>query len=221
MTLHCPKHATVVAYLALLMAMTGTAAAATGGTFVLGRGNAATSTTGLSNSAGTPLTLTGKAGYAPLAVSSTTKVSRLNSDLLDGLDSAALQRRVAGACPDGSAISGIATSGSVTCVAMGPAGPAGSAGGIEGSKLYIVGTTLVGDGTNTTGYGVAACRNVGDVLISGGFHQPFQAQARVEGSMPENYLVATTDHAARWIVQYQYLPKTETLDTYAICQQAG
>lgn len=221
MRLHRPSHATVVAYLALFVAMSGTAVAATGGTFLLGRSNAASTTTGLANTAGAALSLTSKAGTAPFAVSSTTKVGRLNADLLDGLDAAALQRRVSGACPDGQQIRAISAAGAVTCTSGGATGAPGPAGGVDGARLYIVGTTLVGDGSNTTGYASAGCRSVGDVLLSGGFHQPFQPQAKVESSSPENYLVVTADHQARWVVQYQYLPKTETLDVYAICQKAG
>jgi hypothetical protein len=65
----------------------GTAYAATGGTFVLGRANKATTLTTLTNTAGTPLSLVGKTGAAPLKVASSTKVANLNADKLDGLDS--------------------------------------------------------------------------------------------------------------------------------------
>ena len=40
----------------------------------------------------------------PLAVNSHVKVANLNTDLLDGVDSAALQRRVTGHCPNRTAI---------------------------------------------------------------------------------------------------------------------
>ena len=213
-----PAHATVIAYLALSSRWAGRPTPRPGGTFLLGRSNAATSPTTLTNSAGTPLALNAKAGYAPLGVNSTTKVGRLNSDLLDGLDSTALQRRVAAACPEGQQISAISATGAVTCASGGTPGPAG---GLDGSRLYVVGTTLVGNGSNATGYAVARCANVGDVLLSGGFHQPFQAQAHVQGSFPENYLVVTAEHSASWAVQYQGLPNTETLDVYAICQHAA
>src|SRR3954471_4505422 len=93
---------------------TGIADAATGGSLVLGRQNTAGATTSLTNSRGTALSLTSKAGTPPLAVSSPTKVTRLNSDLLDGLDSTALQRRVAGTCPGG-AVRSVAAGGAVTC----------------------------------------------------------------------------------------------------------
>lgn len=65
----------------------GTAYAATGGTFLLGKSNSASSTTTLANSRGTALSLSSKAGTAPLKVNRATKVTNLNSDQLDGLDS--------------------------------------------------------------------------------------------------------------------------------------
>ena len=68
----------------------GTAYAANGGSFLLGRSNGATATTTLANSAGTPLSLKAKAGTAPLSVNSTKTVPNLNADLVDGLHSASM-----------------------------------------------------------------------------------------------------------------------------------
>jgi hypothetical protein len=64
----------------------GTAFAATGGNFLLGKSNTAGATTTLSNANGTALSLISKSGYASLKVNRTTKVTNLNSDLLDGKD---------------------------------------------------------------------------------------------------------------------------------------
>jgi hypothetical protein len=92
-----PKHATVVAYLALFVALGGTAYAATGGNFVLGHANHASRTTSLKNSGSGPaLKLsTAKKTTAPLAVSNGTKIKHLNADELDGLSSGAFQRKAA------------------------------------------------------------------------------------------------------------------------------
>lgn len=65
----------------------GTAFAATGGTFILGKSNTAKSATTLKNPKGTPLRLISKAGTPSFRVSSKTKVPRLNADRLDGLSS--------------------------------------------------------------------------------------------------------------------------------------
>lgn len=75
-----------------VLAGTGTAAAATGGTFLLGRDNTAAASTVLRNSGTAPnLTLpAARAGQAPLAVSASSgKVANFNADKLDGVDSAA------------------------------------------------------------------------------------------------------------------------------------
>ena len=52
----------------MLLLGSGTAVAATGGKFILGRGNTASTTSMLSNTRGTALSLAAPAGKAPLAV---------------------------------------------------------------------------------------------------------------------------------------------------------
>jgi hypothetical protein len=89
-----PAHATVVAYVALFVAMSGTAVAATGGSFVLGRANTASKTSTLTSRAGAPLSLVAPPGRSPLRVSSARQVSLLNADLLDGLHGRAFARRL-------------------------------------------------------------------------------------------------------------------------------
>ena len=71
---------------------TGTAYAANGGIFRLGRSNSATATTTLTNTQGTALKLSSKAGQPSLRVNRSTKVPSLNSDLLDGVDSGSFAR---------------------------------------------------------------------------------------------------------------------------------
>lgn len=135
MKIKAPSHGTVIAYLALFMAMSGTAAAATGGTFILGRGNAASTQTSLTNSGSSPvLALSTRTGQVPLAVSAGAgKATNLNADKLDGLDSTAFARssalsayqaRVSGTCPSGQAVVGVTASGGVTCTNLAPPPPA-------------------------------------------------------------------------------------------------
>lgn len=64
----------------------GTAYAATGGKFILGKSNSAGKTTALTNKKGTALSLSSKAGTPSLKVNRTTKVPNLNSDFVDGID---------------------------------------------------------------------------------------------------------------------------------------
>ena len=212
-----PAHATVIAYLALFFALGGTAYAATGGTFLLGRSNAATSPTTLTNSAGTPLALNAKAGYAPLGVNSTTKVGRLNSDLLDGWTP---PRCSAGWRRHAPRVSRSARS---RPPAQSPARVAPPGPGRRPRRQPPLRRRYHARRQREQRHGLrrGQVANVGDVLLSGGFHQPFQAQAHVQGSFPENYLVVTAEHSASWAVQYQGLPNTETLDVYAICQHAA
>ncbi len=94
-----PSHATVVAYLALFVAMSGTAAAATGNVFILGQDNRADHASVLANRSGTPLELRAKSGKAPLRVNTEKRVRHLNADLLDGNDSTHF---MAALCPEGS-----------------------------------------------------------------------------------------------------------------------
>jgi hypothetical protein len=80
-----PSSAIVLSMVALFVSLSGTAYAATGGTFVLGAANTASAVTKLTNSSGTALSLTSKSGTPPLAVSSSTLVPKLNASLLGGL----------------------------------------------------------------------------------------------------------------------------------------
>ena len=104
------RTASMVFGLALVMALVigaaSTAWSATGGNFILGKGNAATAITKLAGAAGvdgpmlklvnndadpddTALGLKVQAGEAPMRVNSGTKVANLNADTVDGRDSAA------------------------------------------------------------------------------------------------------------------------------------
>lgn len=98
----CPSRAMAVALLALFVALSGTAIAATGGNFIIGQANTATTQTALTRNGNTkalqitntgtgttaaPLGLTAGTGRPPLVTNSQTKVDNLNADLLDGLDS--------------------------------------------------------------------------------------------------------------------------------------
>ena len=97
--------------------LAGTAFAATGGSFILGRNNAAGAQTLLTNSGSGPiLALSTRAGQVPLAVSvNAGKASNLNADRLDGLDAVDLQRRVSGSCSPGSAVGSIDATGGAAC----------------------------------------------------------------------------------------------------------
>lgn len=97
-----PSRAMAVALFAVFLNLTGFAYAANGGNFILGQSNTAGNQTTLTRTSNgkalqitntstgtsaTPLGLTAGAGRPPIITNSTTKVTNLNADLLDGLDS--------------------------------------------------------------------------------------------------------------------------------------
>ena len=87
------SYANVAATLALFVALGGTAYAANGGALLLGRSNAASVPTILTNTgAGAALALRPHAGQPPLSTSSAVRSPNLNADLLDGVDSTAFAR---------------------------------------------------------------------------------------------------------------------------------
>ncbi len=89
MHLHRPAPATVISLIALVFAMSGTAVAATGGNFLLGKSNKATAVTSLTNTKGTALSLSSTATTPPLTVSNSVQVPNLNASELDGQTSSA------------------------------------------------------------------------------------------------------------------------------------
>jgi hypothetical protein len=108
----------ITSLLALFVALSGTTyAAATGGSLGLGKSNSAKATTGLSstgagptlvvaNTAGQPAAaFSANNGVAPFTVSGAAKVSNLNADQLDGLDSSAFALK--GAPNDGANDNGL------------------------------------------------------------------------------------------------------------------
>jgi len=112
-----PSHGTVVAYLALFVALGGTTYAATGGNFLLGKSNTASSKSTLSAPIGdkalavtnnstaagaSALGLNVAKGHPPFKVNSGAKVAKLNADKLDGIDSSQFPAVHLGIAPEGS-----------------------------------------------------------------------------------------------------------------------
>lgn len=89
-----PTHSGVVAYLALLVALSGTAVAADGGVFLLGRKNIETQPATLIDRNGPTVNFRSPSGTAPFTVNQATRVDGLNADQLDGLHASAFQRKL-------------------------------------------------------------------------------------------------------------------------------
>jgi hypothetical protein len=83
------KAAFAAGAIAALVLGSGTAVAATGGNFILGKANTAGKTTVLTNKNGTALALNSRAGTPPLKVNRPVRVPNLNADRLDGRDASA------------------------------------------------------------------------------------------------------------------------------------
>ena len=84
LSLHRPSAAVVISLIALFIAMSGTAVAATGGSFILGKPNTATAVTSLSDTKGTALSLSSTSTTPPLTVSNSVQVPKLNVSELGG-----------------------------------------------------------------------------------------------------------------------------------------
>lgn len=97
-----PSPSLAISMVALVIALGGAGYSATGGNFILGQSNVASTETGLSatlsgraaritnsstSTAATALGLFVKPGRAPMTVNSATRVTNLNADLLDGINS--------------------------------------------------------------------------------------------------------------------------------------
>jgi hypothetical protein len=76
---------TVISLVALFFAMSGTAVAATGGNFILGKANTANSVSSLTNTNGTALSLSSNASTPALKVSNSVQVPNLNASELGGI----------------------------------------------------------------------------------------------------------------------------------------
>jgi hypothetical protein len=97
----------------LVVSSLGIATAASGGTFMLGKVNAAKRTSTLSSKHGAPLSLKAPTGAPPLQVNSSVQVPKLNSQYLGGLTAGQLQKRVIGTCATG--IDAVGATGAVGC----------------------------------------------------------------------------------------------------------
>ncbi|MGH3306102.1 MAG: hypothetical protein ACRDOX_00325 [Nocardioides sp.] len=181
-------HATVVAYLALFIALSGTAVAATGGNLRLGMFNSAGETTVLKSNEGAPLALRSEPGVPPLRVNAEAKVTRLNADQLDSLDSSELQRRVSGACGAGTFVQSISADGSVVCGGTAP---------ITTYQRFAT-ATAPGQPGDRPGYAAAFC-DAGDHVVGGGYSAAPRANIDVWAEQSVLDLSdPTNDYFAEW-----------------------
>jgi hypothetical protein len=163
---HTPVVAVAALALGIALSPAGNAVAAVK-SVLLGTKNTAASTTTISNSRGTALALNSPSGKAPLAVNSTGKVTNLNADRLDGLDSSAFARAggqtgyiVApddvAACPAGTVITG---GGGIAYDASGNPAPLYYSGPSLTDSGFVPDTWLAYGPDGGDFYSVAVCYN--------------------------------------------------------------
>jgi hypothetical protein len=99
---------------------------------------------GKNNGGGPGLRAIVNAGAPPLAVNSAVKVTNLNTDLMDGLDSLAFQKRVTDTCGAGSAIKSVNADGTVVCEPVG----GGGVWSLTGNSGTTPGTNFLGTTDN-------------------------------------------------------------------------
>jgi hypothetical protein len=159
-----PSPPLVISLIALFVSLGGASYAATGGNFILGNPNTASSATELSASGAstatalkltntntaagaTALSLNAAAGHPPLNVNTSAKVASLNVDLLDNLDSSAFLRQ------------GIAQSAAVSSAGgVVDVTNTGTTNGVQGRTSRSIASGVYGENTGG-GFGVAGRSN--------------------------------------------------------------
>ena len=197
-----PSPAMAVALLALFVALGGVGYSATGGNFILGQANTATSTSTLSapvagrslqitntdtGAAATALGLNVVAGRPPLNVNSSTKVTGLNTDLLDNLDSTSFLRK--GLLQT----SAVTTAGGVVDVKN-----TGTTNGVQGITEAVTASGVYGENSSGGGFGVAGRAGSSGHAIYGdntgsGFAGYFEDKVHIGGDLSCSGCVGASD----------------------------
>jgi hypothetical protein len=139
-----PSPATAIALVALFLSLSGTAYAATGGNFLLGKANSANAVSSLTNKNGTALSLSSNAASPPLTVSNSVQVPNLNASELDGATSSSFLA-AGGTAANSNELGGTPASGYIH-----------GGGSTAGSRLSLTGSgsayLLISPGGDLAGY---------------------------------------------------------------------
>jgi hypothetical protein len=182
-----------ISLLALFVALGGVGYSATGGNFILGATNEASTPSVLSSAVpsnsllinnpstyggATALRLVVLSGHPPLSTNSQTKVVNLNADFIDNIDGGKFLR------------AGVATTATPSGNAAGVVDVtnAGASNGIQGKTAYGLASGVYGENTGTAGYGVAGRAKAGGFAIfgdntGGGTAGEFHGDVHVTGSL--------------------------------------
>ena len=201
-----PSASLVISMTALFVALGGAGYAATGGNFILGRANTATTPSSLSapvdanalrltnmntGTNATALGLSVAAGHAPFKVNSSKKVKDLNADLLDNLSSSALVRKGV------TESAAVFTAGGVVDVLN-----TGSTNGVQGKTASSNSSGVYGENTSTGGFGVAGrAGNDGHAIYGDntgtGFAGYFEDKVHIGGALDCTGCIGASDIAGK------------------------
>ncbi len=197
-----PSPSMAVALLALFVALGGVGYSATGGNFILGQANTATTPSTLSapiagktleltntatSSGATALSLNVASGRPPLMVNRTTKIANLNADLLDGISSTGFIR-------DGVAqTSAVTAAGGVVDVTN-----TGTTNGVQGLTTAGSASGVYGENTSGGGFGLAGRAGSTGHAVYGdntgsGFAGYFEDKVHIGGSLDCSGCVGASD----------------------------
>ena len=182
-----PSPSLVISLVALVFSMSGTAYAATGGTFVLGKANAESSVSSLSNSRGTALNLSSAAGKPSLTINRSVQIPNLNASELHGISAGGFIHGTGTSASKRVAITGTGAS----ALALTPGSALiGQCTGGTGGDLYL----SLGNGASGTWWNLFGAYNSDtSAIITQLSPRPFIVVAQVtEGSAVSTYIASQT-----------------------------
>ena len=168
--------------------MSGTAVAATGGNFILGKANTATSVTSLTNTKGTALSLSSTATTPSLKVSNSVQVPKLNASELGGIPASGFMQ-------GGGSTTGkrLAFKGGLNATLV--SGPGADLAGICDPSGAGTGATLLIEGNNAAVSGTTALWwNKGGVASNTSLKGGFSAVTPDAGSTTPYAVVVQVDN---------------------------
>jgi hypothetical protein len=182
-----PSPSIVISLVALVFSMSGTAYAATGGTFLLGKANAESSVSSLSNGHGTALNLSSAPGKPSLTVNRSVQIPNLNASELHGIAASGFIHGTGSSVSKRVTITG--TGASALALIPGSALIGQCVNG-TGGDLYL----SLGNGASGTWWNLFGAYNSGTSgIITQLSPRPFIVVAQVtEGSAVSTYIASQT-----------------------------
>ncbi len=181
--MHRPAPATAISLVALVFAMSGTAYAATGGDFILGKANTASSVSSLTNNKGTALSLSSSSTTPPLKVSNSVQVPNLNASELGGQAASAFLG------VHGTAANSTELGGQPASAYLGVNGTAANSSELGGQPAsdYLTGTGQIASDTATV-----ASESITDVTVPSAVAKDYELQLDCSSDGTASLLITAT-----------------------------